>query len=181
MQIPRRKRLQRPLLWAALPLALMGGCCKPHAGVVPPDDPVTAAKRGLENVMKMLGNDDKDGKLKQSFSAFASTPQSQKPVDGLGMSLSQIVERSTFKEHGFYTTFPITSPQTVNFVADFLNGPTSPLQGWNGWRYRSGVVYPASPDQKGASDMKRAPAAGGTGSGSIVAVVFEATPLVVQK
>jgi hypothetical protein len=86
---------------------------------------------------------------------------------------AQILNRSTFKERGFYTSFGVVNEDSVRHVAEYLNGPTSPLQGWDGWRYRSGIIYEPTSGQKPGPEAQRAAGAAAASSRSIVAVVFD--------
>jgi hypothetical protein len=165
-------------LWPAVPLAvLMAGCCQPRrAEPIQPEDPQTTARRALDKVLATLGGEDHSGKLKGTLTAFATAHGPDKPIPGLGESFSQILARSTFRERGFHTTFNVSNEETIGQVADYLNGPNSPLQGWPGWRYRSGILFDPGHDQKGGMQMQRAAAgAPAAGSRSMVAVVFDAT------
>jgi hypothetical protein len=164
-------------LRAAIPLAaFIAGCCQPHhAEPVQPEDPQTAARRGLDKVIASLGREEPNGKLKAKITAHAAAHGADKPIPGLGESFSQILARSTFFERGFQTNFNVANEETIGQVADYLNGPNSPLQDWQGWRYRSGILFDPNHDQKGM-EMQRGAAAGAvgtTGSRSIVAVVFD--------
>jgi hypothetical protein len=133
--------LARALLMAAPLAAWAAGCCKPEqAKIVPPDDMNVAAQRGLERVLGGLGKADPNGKVSTSFRNFAKQAGSQ-PVAGLGLSLDTFIQHAVFTEHGLYTAFNVDAQgKTIGRVASFLNGPTSPLRGWKGWRYRSGLI-----------------------------------------
>lgn len=175
---PGRRQPQRAL-WAVVPLAAcLGGCCPPthHAGVVPPDEPQLAAKRGLDRILNSLGGDDKSGKMRASITAFAGSHDGNKKFDELGESLNDIIARSTFRDRGFHATFNADSEKAVGGLVAFLNGPTSPLQGWNGWRYRSGIM---DRDQR-CPDPKMDNMDGPKGR-SITAVIFEETRVEVRK
>jgi hypothetical protein len=137
----RKPSLARALLMAAPVAAWVTGCCKTDkVAIVPPDDMNVAAQRGLERVLGGLGKADPNGKVSTSFRNFARQSGSQ-PIAGLGLSLDTIIQHSVFTEHGLYTAFNVDAQgKTIGRVASFLNGPTSPLRGWKGWRYRSGLI-----------------------------------------
>jgi hypothetical protein len=160
----------------AVPLAAwIGGCCKPQpqGGPIQPEDPQTSARRALEKVLAGLGADDAGGKLRAKITTHASSHGGDVPLEGLGESFAQILNRSTFKERGFYTSFGVVNEDSVRHVAEYLNGPTSPLQGWDGWRYRSGIIYEPTSGQKPGPEAQRAAGAAAASSRSIVAVVFD--------
>jgi hypothetical protein len=177
-----RRRLHGGL-WAAVGLtAFLGGCCKPqHAAIVPPDDPALAASLGLKRVADILGDDDTSGKLRDSFRSIAASGGGDTPIAGLGESLNHIIDRSTFKQHGLYADFDVVNPETIGHVAEFLNGPTSPLQGWKGWRYRSGVIDPKHANEAKLELRRSAPRGSKTtDSRSLYVIIFDQTPLVVK-
>jgi hypothetical protein len=140
MRNHRRKPTLRGALWVAAPLAAcLAGCCKTEIKVVPPDELPVAAQRGLERVLDGLGKDAPNGAVRKAFEVFVTGAGNQ--PTGLGLSLAEFRDKAVYKEHGLYTAFTIDSQgKTIGRLASFLNGPTSPLHGWKGWRYRSGII-----------------------------------------
>jgi hypothetical protein len=165
-------------LWAAVPIAaLAAGCHKVHqAESITPDPPAEAAVRGLQRVFKTLGGPD-NGELMKSITAFANTPRGNAPVAGLGKSLKQIVDRAVYLKGGLVTRFDAVNDETVRNVAEFLNGPTSPLQGWHGWRYRSGIIENRQIQDKNlelAAQLGPLATEAKPDSRSIIVVIFDA-------
>jgi hypothetical protein len=97
----------------------------------------------LEVVLKNLGGDDNDGHVKKAIEDFAVQhgPKAKEPIPGLGESLTDVIKRAKFRERGWHASFNAGSEESLGYIADFVSGANSPIHDWQGWRYRSGLVY----------------------------------------
>jgi len=156
---PRPLRRALGVMLAAAPLLMVSACC--HTPAEPPPEkfvkvPTAKARAGFERVRTNLKGEDVEASKSKIgvplIAALRAKPVEQPAWKGL---MEEFIKGLRCRDRGCYAELPAADAQRVLQIGDFVTNTGSPLSGWTGWRYVSGLYVADAMREKGEGDQLR--------------------------